>query len=453
MAPTAPEIILRRLNEGPAASAELERLLGQSQSSTSRLLRDLLSRNEIIRLGATRGARYARLRAIEGIGSQWPLRRVDEDGGIHDLGTLRALAGSVYYLESSARDFAHAGTSSGLPYFLQDQRPAGFLGRTVPARYPELQLPQRVIDWNDDHYLRYLTQHGSDSMSDLILGDAALDGYLASLRRPPDVREDERAVRYPQIADEVTQGGYAGSSAHGEHPKFAISLQRAGTGVRHVLVKFSPPGTTQVGERWADLLVAEHLAHQVLADAAIPAASSRVERWGNRMFLEVDRFDRAGAFGRIGVTSLLAIDSASYGTLDNWIDSAERLRRDGRIESATLEQVRLVATFGALIANSDRHFGNIAFFDRYDKRFSLAPVYDMLPMLFAPEHDQVATRAFAPPDPTSLTLRAYARARELAERYWRRCSEDGRISAAFRRICADCLGALEAMPRSGAFGG
>jgi hypothetical protein len=31
------------------------------------------------------------------------------------------------------------------------------------------------------------------------------------------------------------------------------------------------------------------------------------------------------------------------------------------------------------IANTDRHFGNLAFYDRYDGRFALAPVLDTLP--------------------------------------------------------------------------
>jgi hypothetical protein len=57
-----------------------------------------------------------------------------------------------------------------------------------------------------------------------------------------------------------------------------------------------------------------------------------------------------------------------------------------------------------LIANTDRHFGNLAFYDNYNGRFELAPVYDMLPMLFAPEHDQTVARIFQPPDPTSDTL-------------------------------------------------
>lgn len=38
-----------------------------------------------------------------------------------------------------------------------------------------------------------------------------------------------------------------------------------------------------------------------------------------------------------------------------------------------------------LIANTDRHFGNVTLFDRYEGPFELAPAYDLLPMLFAPQ--------------------------------------------------------------------
>jgi hypothetical protein len=320
----------------------------------------------------------------------------------------------------------------------------------VPRQYPELNLPQRVIDWNDDHYLRYLTQHGADTVSDLILGNQAFDNFLALQRHRTLVRSADREIRYPQLATNVMEGGLPGSLAHGEHPKFAVLLEEAAR-PRHVLVKFSPPGDTVVGQRWSDLLVAEHLSHQLLADAGLPAARSRIERYGDRTFLEVERFDRAGLDGRVGVTSLFAIDVDQYGKLDNWIDSATRLHNDRRIDAVTLELVRLAATFGALTANTDRHFGNIAFYDAYDGRYSLAPIYDMLPMLFAPEHDQVIARVFNPPHPTSDTLRAYARARSLAENYWRRCAQDSRISDEFRSISAACGTTLEALPRTGAY--
>ncbi|HTE41797.1 MAG TPA: HipA domain-containing protein, partial [Steroidobacteraceae bacterium] len=366
------------------------------------------------------------------------------------LGTLYSLSAAQFYFEPASNLFAPAGVSRDLPYYLHDQRPAGFLGRAVPSRYPELHLPQRVIDWNDDHYLRYLTQHGSDAVSDLILGDRAFDQFLLMQTKRTIVGIDDRETRYPQLATTVMEGGSPGSTAHGEHPKFAALIGSTSEPV-HVLVKFSPPNNTAVGQRWSDLLVAEHIAHEVLGNAGLPAARSRIECYGDRTYLEVVRFDRAGLDGRVGVTSLFAIDAEFYGKVDNWIDAATRLRDDARIDAETCELVRLVATFGALIANTDRHFGNLAFYDAYDGRYTIAPVYDMLPMLFAPEPGQVIARIFQPPDPTSQTIRAYGRARALAVGYWRRCANDPRIGPEFRAICGANGAALDALPRTGAY--
>ena len=125
------------------------------------------------------------------------------------------------------RDFAWDKVSEGIPYFLQDQRPGGFLGRSVPARYPELRLPQRVIDWTDDHYLRYLTQHGAECVGDLILGAESLDEYLRVRQTRAPIPEALRSQRYPELASIVMAGGLAGSSAHGEHPKFtAVEISK-----------------------------------------------------------------------------------------------------------------------------------------------------------------------------------------------------------------------------------
>jgi HipA-like C-terminal domain len=446
--------LFSRLRAGMATSAELEHTLGASQSWMSKTLRDLAKEGRVIKIGRTRGARYGLRREIEGIGSAWPLRRVDRAGSIEELGTVYALAADEYYLEADeralARGFTWAGARTGLPYFLQDQRPGGFLGRAVPLRYPEIGLPQRVLDWTDDHYLRYLTLRGSDPVSDLILGRSAFDDFVAQQRHASIVDADKRAECFPEFVDQVMRGALPGSSAAGEHPKFAVLLNDA-SGQRHVLVKFSPPVDAAAGKRWSDLLIAEHHAHKVLQAAGIAAANSRIFRFEDRTYLEVDRFDREGAHGRVGVTSLLAIDTAFYRNLDNWNAAARRMNNDGRIDARTLERVRLVSTFGALIANTDRHFGNLAFYDNYDGRFELAPVYDMLPMLFAPEHDQIVVRIFDPPDPCSDTLSVWARARVLAENYWRDLVKESSISEEFRKIAGACLQMLEAMPRTGAY--
>lgn len=443
------ERLLTILTEGASSSSALMQALGISQPTLSRLIGPLVKAERILKIGSTRGARYALRREIRGAGSEWPLFRIDRTGASHAVGTLYALAAEQFYFATLANDqFRPSELSTGLPYFLQDQRPGGFLGRGVPRRYPELNLPQRTTDWTDDHYLLYLTRHSSDPLGDLVLGEAALNECLAAIAQRQPIRN--RAQEFPRLLRAAIEGGLPGSSAHGEHPKFAAFVEDA-RGARHVLVKFSPPLNNPIGQRWSDLLVAEHIAHNVLSSDGIAACRSQIHRFDDHTYLVVDRFDRLGSDGRLGVTSLFAIDMKNYGQLDNWIASAMRLLGDRMIDAATLEQVRLLSTFGALIGNTDRHFGNLSFFDSYDGRFALTPSYDMLPMLFAPEHNQIIARAFQPAHPTADTMVCYARARRLAEQYWRTISSDTRVSEDFRRISGECLAALEALPRTGPY--
>lgn len=449
MASPAAEGLVTLLTRGASTGPALVEALGISQPTLSRLINPLIKAGRALRIGSTRGARYALRRDIDNAGSAWPLFRIDASGASHPVGTLYALAANQFYFSVQPEAaFRPSELTDGLPYFLQDQRPGGFLGRGVPARYPELNLPQRTQDWTDDHYLLYLTQHGGDPLSDLVLGEAALTEYLSGLTRSPI---EDRQQEFPRLLRAAIEGGLPGSSAHGEHPKFTAFVRDERGAAGHVLVKFSPPLTNAIGQRWSDLLVAEHLAHVVLASDGISACRSRIHRFDNHTYLEVDRFDRAGGAGRIGVTSLFAIDMSHYGRLDNWIAAAARLLTDRMIGAETLETVRLLATFGMLIGNTDRHFGNLAFYDGYDGFFNLAPAYDMLPMLFAPEHNQIIARTFVPAPPTAETLASYPRARRLAEHYWQTVISDDRVSNNFRGLGAACLSALEALPRSGAY--
>jgi hypothetical protein len=446
--------LLVRLSSGNTSSAELEQATGMSQSWVSAALRRLITQRRVVRIGSRRGARYALRREIPPIGSDWPLYRVGRDGQPVELGTLYALAADEFYLEANkaaiAAGFAMGSVSAGIPYLLQDQRPGGFLGRVIPQRFPRLRAPPRIQDWTDEHYLRYLTVYGSDAVGDLILGRAALDDHLLQLRQLVPRDAGQRDKYFPELADQSMHGGVPGSSAQGEHPKFAVMLVEQGE-VRHALVKFSPPIDTEVGRRWSDLLVAEHLALEMLGNAGSSTAISRIFQFEDRTYLEVDRFDRVGLAGRVGVTSLLAIDTGFYGALDNWIDAARRLHQERRIDLQTLDEIRLISSFADLIANTDKHFGNLSFYDSYDGRFQLTPVYDMLPMLFAPIHDQLVARIYTPADPTSDTLHVWGRARALAEEYWRALASEVRISAQFRSISTACLRTLESLPRTGAY--
>jgi DNA-binding transcriptional ArsR family regulator len=440
--------VLPILARSPSSAAELGAALEVSQPTLSRALRLLEQSGRVVRLlGTTRGARYGLARQVGTAGSAWPLYRIDTEGTPEQIATLRAIERDHYYAQGGPERIQ--GLFQGIPYYLQDARPAGFLGRAIPAAHPELALPARVVDWTDAHMLTYVTQRGSESVGDLIVGTEALNRYLSDAHGAQIVHTDERATVYPALAQAAMFGAPPGSSAQGEHPKFSIRLAHAQS-LTHVLVKFSPPRTTAMGVRWADLLIAEHLACELLSEHGIAAAHSEIVQFADQVFLQSERFDRVGAEGRRGVISLYSLDLARYGTLDNWSLAAQRLLNEQLISAQDAQRITLLDTLGALIANSDRHFGNITLFDRYEGSFELAPVYDMLPMLFAPQSEQLIERSFEPAGPTAVTLSVWPQAQEMAQQYWTRLSEEPRLSADFRARSVRCLDALQALPRRGA---
>ncbi len=439
--------VLGFLARGPASALELAQALNIHQTNISRALKPLEQSGQVVRLiGQTRGARYGLAREVGSVGSSWPLYQVDGQGAVSELGTVHAIAPEHFVVRGGPARIE--GMTQGLPYFLQDARPAGFLGRAIPAAYPELALPARVQDWSEDHALIYLTQRGSDSVGNLILGTESVDRYLSGVHGPRNVPAEDRAAHYPALAQAAMLGAPPGSSAHGEHPKFSARIIR-NTETTSVLVKFSPPRDTALGIRWADLLIAEYIASQTLIENGISAARCAVFEFAGQVFLESERFDRLGAEGRRGVVSLHSLDAARYGKLDRWSSSAQRLRAEQLLSAQDLERVRLVDAFGSLIANTDRHFGNITLFDDYEGPFELAPIYDMLPMFFAPQAGQLIERPFEPAGPTAGTLSVWPRARDLAESYWLRLCAEFRLSEEFQKRCQGCLGAVQQLSSRG----
>ena len=441
-------IVIKSLEEalaqGPTRASDLARRLGVSQPVLSRALSALRQAGSVVQMGITRGARYALARPIPDIGARWPLFQIDTEGRARELGVLHALEPHHYYLEQGPERLH--GLFERIPYALLDARPAGFLGRAAPHRFPELGLPQRINDWTDDHFLAYLTQRSADNIGDPVLGEPSLDAHLSGSNALECINLSDRAARYPAYAAAAMAGSPAGSSAQGEQPKFLVRLAASGR-MAHVLVKFSPPHDSEAGRRWADLLRCEFLAHQLLSQAGIAACQAHLFEFADRTYLEVERFDRIGGEGRRGVVSLFALDVARYGKLDRWSECARRLHRDGLLAAGDTERIALVEAFAMLIANTDRHFGNLMLFDRYTGPFELAPVYDMLPMLFAPHHEQVTERAYVPPAPTAALLRVWPAARDLAERYWQQLAEDAALSEPFQQLCAVALQTLRGAPQ------
>lgn len=426
---------------GVTTASELAAKLEVSQPTISRGLNQL--GRGVLRLGRTRGARYALPEPVAGLGSQWPLYRIDASGQARQLGELHSLAGGQWFFESSEPRPAlmHGDFSSGLypdlPWFLEDQRPQGFLGRNfVQAHAATLGAPEELNLWNSRHVLAALVLHGSDLPGDLVLGDGALRRALLDGTGPQAFAPGERNVRYPALAAAAIAGDRAGSSAGGEQPKFTAVLGDAAAGFRSVVVKFSDAITTPTSQRWSDLLLCEHLAERRLAQAGFPAAETEILDSQERRFLQSTRHDRTPSLGRRGQVSLRALDAACLGMARApWVDVADRLVVEGWTTPETRDCIRVLGLFGDLIGNTDMHFGNLAFVLGDRKPLALTPVFDMLPMAYAPAAGgAVVPREFNPSPPLPRHAAAWSIAATLAAAFWADVASDDRASPGFRNI-------------------
>ncbi|MEO8902750.1 MAG: type II toxin-antitoxin system HipA family toxin YjjJ [Polyangiaceae bacterium] len=417
---------------GAQSAGELTARLGVSQATFSRLTS--AHRDDLLVVGRARATRYALRRTIADVGPSIPVYEVDESGRSRKLLSLEAIAPNSFYV-SALHDDAASEFYTDLPYFLNDVRPSGFLGRLVSAQHPELMLPTDVRVWSADQCLRYLTHFGSNLVGNLIVGEPAFQRYLESIQAPPSaISKAERLRRYPELASEVLRAGLPGSSAGGEQPKFLASRL---PGPTEVLVKFSPPRTDSTGRRWADLLVSEHVAHEVLRRHGQAAASSELIEANSRVFLEVQRFDRTAAGGRRGLMSLLSLDAQFVGLLSGWSEPATRLAKLGHLDESMVERIRWLECFGQLIANSDMHPGNLSFLCRGTRVLAVAPAYDMLPMAYAPQQGHLSDRAFTPPVPQPSVASIWRQASAAAQDFWAQVAEHPLASRPFRKIATE----------------
>jgi hypothetical protein len=404
----------------------------------------------ILRFGKARQTQYALRRKI-GSHEMFPLFRVSITGDLEQWGVLHPVMPESYLLETWAN---HAGEARmdlhhGLPWFLQDMRPQGFLGRAF-ARFhgPILGLPADPNRWNDDQTLLALTNTGHDCPGNLLVGEEAASiyqtGALFSLadRNLPPVPDDQRLQKYPEFARLALAGEVVGSSAGGEQPKFNIEILRDGQPL-HVMVKFTAPQDNAATRRWRSLLICEHIAFQVLGEL-LPSSHSHllsIETGGatSQLFLEVPRFDRIGDRGRCGVVSLKALDDEFAGLAADWPKIAAALVQLGMLSDAVYQQIQKLHAFGVLIGNSDMHPGNLSFFvDDVTKpapEFNLAPVYDMLPMSLAPRPSgQIPEVLPMPKVGINPPLAIWREMLPLACNYWRQVAEHQGVADDVRQL-------------------
>lgn len=419
---------------GLARAADLMAALGISQATLSRRVRD--AGETVLALGRGRATRYALARAVRGGASRFPVYRVGPDGRVSRHGELLTLHGGRCLLRmAEGGELLH----DGLPWFIEDMRPQGFLGRLFARQAAPLGVPADPREWTGDDALLALSQRGEDCVGNLILGEGSLARYLDRAARPPVTITEQD---YPALAAATLAGEMPGSSAGGEQPKFACAV--AGQAPpRHLIVKFSPPvASGGAARRWADLLVCECLALATLRGGGWPAAASRLVEAGGRLLLEVERFDRT-ARGRIGIVSGAAVEAEFVGGATTWSRLGVALAAAGRLSQTDAESLAALELFGGMIGNSDMHLGNVSFFT--EGRFALAPCYDMLPMRYAPVgRGEVLPDIAAPAIPafSHETRNLWLAAADLAGAFWRGVKPDARLGGRFDAIADAALSAL-----------
>jgi len=355
--------------------------------------------------------------------AEYPLFRLRPDGTVERLGHAIPQSGDTFQVHVTANrpnltcppDGGDPGTFPGLPWYLDDLRPQGYLGSAYARHHRhDFGLPLDPVCSPPRSLLRMLSHTGGTGQGDILPGETALQAALMSREAPPDfVRAAARQHAYPERAAAATAGTLASLGPGGEQPKFTATVEADGQ--RHaVLVKFARAADGKGAERWADLLVCEHLALQCLREAGIQAAASELIQTSEYTFLEVQRFDRTpNLLGRLGFVSLMSVSSAFVGDVTaDWRSVGEQLQALGWVMPETATRMAQLHAFGRLIGNSDMHQGNLAFNLVDQGPLQLVPTYDMLPMSLAPSRTGVL-RPAAP-----LGSIAPERAGQLAHLQW-----------------------------------
>lgn len=414
------------LMRGPATSKEIQAETGLSQTAVSRQLRGMT--DTVITLKGGRAPRYAMTCNAFGGDNNLPLTIVDAHGNTVLVATIRPLAHGGFFvapatgMPSLLLGESRDGLYADLPYFLSDLSPQGFLGRQIAEELAAQSgaFPSDPRHWNSEHVGRYLISSGEDLQGNFKFGQQAFD----RVRRKPVISTEND---YPAMADSVMSGVIPGSSAGGEQPKFTAFC---GNRSAHVIVKFSPPGDSDVARRWRDILITEYHATEAIHSKDFPAAETRLIEKGGRLFLESERFDRSGEYGRMSMLSLQSIDAEFTGIGSDWPRVMGALHGKGLVSVDHVIDAVLLWGFGRLINNTDMHLGNLSL--AIDGNvFRLLPAYDMCSMGFAPKSGgEIQPYSFVPPNFKSVVPGADVSSlvKEIAHDFWERVAGDERIS-------------------------
>lgn len=407
--------ILDALRYEMLSSRDIAKRTGISQPTVSRVLKNL----PVLKLGGGRSTVFALLAKADGL----PLYQVDSKGQMLLLGTLYERPDEATVLVGNDGYQAY----ENLPFYFYDTLPSGFLGAITLKKIVQTDtvLTSRSENWSYAQIVHYLTHYGFDLAGNQVLGNSMAE--QASAAQFEAVSRDG----YSQITAQIKAAPQIyGSSIAGEQPKFT-----AYNGNQHLIVKYSPllSENNPVAQRHQDLMICEHLALESLREAGIAAAKSHLVS-SDRLYLEIERFDRIGEHGRRGMVSLRALDAEYVGKNSNWVEIAQELLKQKRVSQQSFEQVEIAYAFGLLIANTDMHLGNFSFFMEGLEIGEATPIYDMLPMAYMPKQGELMNPEMKVPRFIPVSESAQAIAQAVAIKFWQTVLDNPDISTDFKGL-------------------
>jgi len=425
---------------GQCSSSELVDFLSISLSTVTRHLSKLMDDGSVVRLGQGKNIRYIALRTLDGIEQPILIRQVDALANVSIVGRLwLTYNGSVLETENETIEY------DDLPWFLFDLKPQGFIGRLIGRRVGrKLKVSAKVDTWNSDDILRYLVLEKNNTSGNFELYQSF--GEVQSIKKRSTTRTEildlyDKHVKKPVFTEFEEHGG---SSAGGEQPKFNSRFYPNGLSK---LVKYSPLLNVGnlIAERVKDLLICEHHALEILQRFNNFSASSEIFITNDRLYLEIDRFDRVvvdDKEGQLGMVSLESVIAQFVGYAGNWAEASDSLLAEKILDEEGARLLKLWLAFSRFIGNTDTHNGNVSLFlDGIDPA-GLTPAYDMLPMAYMPSNSELPTPKINVRRPALIDDDIWQQGKELGNAFWQVIAQEKRITPAFRSIAKQWLAYL-----------
>lgn len=418
--------------------AELVAVLGVSRSTVTRHIRPLIAQGVVARLGQGKNIQYLYTKPVSELQQPIVLRKINAQAEVEEIGHLwLTYSGSVLEkLDGSIIEY------DGLPWYMYDLMPKGFLGRRIAKRVcRRIKAPVQPDRWTDADLLRFLTKFRLDITGDLYLSAGE---YQPKARKQENTSLEMVLEKYGDFAQKTGVSVNGQSTAGGEQAKFT-STRCENNVYKSCLVKYSPSidSNNPTVVRIRDLLVCEHLALEVLRDYNGHASETELLDDGTRLYLEVSRFDRVahnnlqGRIGMVSLESVLAEHCGDYAA--NWVDASILLQQEGLVSNHDFKLMHTWQAFSSFIANSDAHNGNISmFFDELQVQ-GITPAYDMLPMMYMPIAGEVSMPAPKVNKPKRIDAESWKIGCQLGVQFWQRVAVDDRVSDSFKGVARHWL--------------